>query len=58
MADLDWTTITDRDLIAEMRKRMETGDIEASDLNIEFECNGACLGDDDAGGGYRHALCR
>lgn len=51
MADLDFTAVTDRDLIAEMRKRMEAGDIEASDLDIELECNGACLGDDDAGGG-------
>jgi len=52
MSDLDWSTVTDRDLIAEMRKRMDAGDIAASDLDIDTECDcDLAFPPDDAGGG-------
>ena len=34
-----------------MRKRMDAGDISASDLDIDVECDGSCAMIDDAGGG-------
>lgn len=52
MNDIDWATVTDRDLIAEMRKRLKAGDIGADDLGIETGCDrDLVFGDDDAGGG-------
>lgn len=52
MSEIDWSTVTDRDLIAEARKRIDAGDIDGDDLGIESECDCDYLGQfSDAGGG-------